>query len=98
MGAEFFPHRGFPISSDYPLVLRVVGIVLYLILLFFIMAESAERFFCPSMLQTCKALKISPDVAGATLMAFGNGAPVSYTLRESLETRLFTHCEFRTLS
>eukprot|EP00959_Pyramimonas_sp_CCMP1952_P209840 4390502-Pyramimonas_sp.AAC.1 len=75
MGAEFFPHRGFPISSDYPLVLRVVGIVLYLILLFFIMAESAERFFCPSMLQTCKALKISPDVAGATLMAFGNGAP-----------------------
>ena len=43
--------------------------------LFYILATVAERFFCPALENIAAALRIPEDVAGATLLSFGNGAP-----------------------
>ena len=43
--------------------------------LFYVLATVAERFFCPALENIAAALRIPEDVAGATLLSFGNGAP-----------------------
>ena len=43
--------------------------------LFYVLATVAERFFCPALENIASALRIPEDVAGATLLSFGNGAP-----------------------
>ena len=39
------------------------------------LAVTAERFFVPALKNIASALRLSDDVAGATLLSFGNGAP-----------------------
>jgi len=39
------------------------------------LAVTAERFFVPALKNIATALRLSDDVAGATLLSFGNGAP-----------------------
>jgi len=47
-----------------------------LVVVFFgTLATVAERFFVPSLNNISRALRLPADVAGATLLSFGNGAP-----------------------
>ncbi|KAG1655378.1 hypothetical protein FOA52_012677 [Chlamydomonas sp. UWO 241] len=48
-------------------------------LMFAVMLVACERFFCPSIERLSEALSLSPALAGATLLAFGNGATDLFT-------------------
>lgn len=59
---------------------------LILLLLFQLLLTTAERFFCPSLQLISEYLHLSPAVAGATLLAFGNGAPDLFTQLAAIQT------------
>ena len=48
---------------------------LLIALFFHVLATVAECFFCPALAKISVYLKLRDEVAGATLLAFGNGAP-----------------------
>jgi sodium/potassium/calcium exchanger 6 len=53
-----------------------LSVLLILMLLYFYMLGStAERFFCPALARVSEGLNLSPNVAGVTLLALGNGSP-----------------------
>jgi sodium/potassium/calcium exchanger 6 len=56
----------------------------WLVLLFSVMYIASDAFFCPTLELISDHLKLSPAVAGATLLAFGNGAPDVMTIVASL--------------
>lgn len=49
--------------------------VVYLVLLFVLLGSTAEDYFCPTLSVISEALHMSPDLAGITILALGNGAP-----------------------
>ncbi|XP_067120614.1 mitochondrial sodium/calcium exchanger protein-like [Centruroides vittatus] len=49
--------------------------VLWLLLLFIGLGMTANDFLCPALFVISKTLKMSQNVAGVTLLAFGNGSP-----------------------
>lgn len=51
----------------------------WMLLMFLIMLEVCDRFFCPAIERISEWLQLSPTVAGATLLAFGNGATDLFT-------------------
>lgn len=53
-------------------------------LLFYLLACAADQFFTPTLEVIGAALKMSPDVAGLTILALGNGAPDLSTAISSL--------------
>ena len=55
--------------------LAVILLVIWWIYLFISLAVTADDFFCPAMVVIVKTLHLSPNVAGVTFLAFGNGAP-----------------------
>ena len=55
--------------------LSVLFAFLLIALFFHVLATVAECFFCPALAKISVYLKLRDDVAGATLLAFGNGAP-----------------------
>lgn len=57
----------------------LVPLTLWLLLIFYTLAVAADAFFCPAVDVISDALKLPPDVAGATLLSFGNGAPDVFT-------------------
>lgn len=48
---------------------------MWIIGLFYVLGKTADYFFCPSLEELSSLLKMSPEVAGLTLLALGNGAP-----------------------
>ncbi|KAG8190982.1 hypothetical protein JTE90_010841 [Oedothorax gibbosus] len=57
-------------------VASVVSIsVIWLLILFAGLGVTANEFLCPSLFIISKTLKMSQNVAGVTLLAFGNGSP-----------------------
>jgi len=48
---------------------------LWAMFLFYFMADTADKYLVPSLKITTSALRLSPNVAGVTLLAFANGAP-----------------------
>jgi hypothetical protein len=54
-------------------------IVLAMLTAFGFLLTAAERFFCPALEIISDYLRLSPAVAGATLLSFGNGAPDVFT-------------------
>eukprot|EP00878_Enallax_costatus_P012329 GHUV01012878.1.p1 GENE.GHUV01012878.1~~GHUV01012878.1.p1 ORF type:complete len:266 (+),score=62.65 GHUV01012878.1:277-1074(+) len=46
---------------------------------FGVLLTISERFFCPALELISEYLQLAPVVAGATLLAFGNGAPDIFT-------------------
>eukprot|EP01095_Lingulamoeba_sp_RSL-Kostka_P000724 TRINITY_DN11007_c0_g1_i1.p1 TRINITY_DN11007_c0_g1~~TRINITY_DN11007_c0_g1_i1.p1 ORF type:complete len:649 (-),score=147.37 TRINITY_DN11007_c0_g1_i1:64-2010(-) len=55
--------------------LAMILFIIYLVLLFYFLGVSAEDFFCPTLAVISEILRLSPDVAGITILALGNGAP-----------------------
>jgi len=46
-----------------------------LLLAFYLLADTAESFFCPTVTILSDMLHLAPNTAGVTLLALGNGAP-----------------------
>lgn len=60
-----------------PKLIPLVGVLygFWLLLLFAGLGTTAERFFCPALEYIASSLKMSQNIAGMTIVAFGNGAP-----------------------
>ncbi len=56
-------------------ILSLVVQALFLVLWFYLLGSTADDFFCPALEELTETLKMSPNVAGVTFLAFGNGAP-----------------------
>jgi sodium/potassium/calcium exchanger 6 len=54
------------------------------LLLFYLLGTAADQFFTPTLEVIGDALKMSPEVAGLTILALGNGAPDLSTSISSL--------------
>ncbi|GJP38587.1 hypothetical protein CLOM_g23027 [Closterium sp. NIES-68] len=50
-------------------------LLLGLLAAIFLLADTADRFFCPTVETMSAMLGLSPSTAGVTLLALGNGAP-----------------------
>jgi hypothetical protein len=51
----------------------------YLLLLCALLGSTADRHFVPQLETLARKLRLSPEVAGITLLALGNGAPDIFT-------------------
>lgn len=56
-------------------LLQVIGLVLFLAVLFYLLAKVCDDYFVPSLDKISERLNMSDDAAGATLMAIGSSAP-----------------------
>jgi solute carrier family 24 (sodium/potassium/calcium exchanger), member 6 len=51
-----------------------------------ILTVVADRFFCPALEVIADYFQLPPNVAGATLLSFGNGAPDVFTQLAAVTT------------
>lgn len=54
-------------------------VTMWIVILFYCMYSIADRHFTWALEHLSSALRLSPDLAGLTLLAFGNGAPDFFT-------------------
>eukprot|EP00958_Prasinococcus_capsulatus_P016084 scaffold1766_cov401-Prasinococcus_capsulatus_cf.AAC.41 len=50
-------------------------LAIWLVVLLMLLASTADDYFVPPLERLSRRLRLSPEVAGVTLLAFGNGAP-----------------------
>ena len=60
-------------------VLTMLILALWLVVLIFALGTTADVYLIPQLNYLSAFLKLSPDVAGVTFLAFGNGAPDVFT-------------------
>ena len=72
-------------SSPFALIFLIP----WLLMLLLALGSTADNFLMPQLNYLSELLRLRPDVAGVTLLAFGNGAPDVFTAiaRETLDGR-----------
>ncbi|XP_078600082.1 mitochondrial sodium/calcium exchanger protein-like isoform X1 [Branchiostoma floridae x Branchiostoma japonicum] len=72
----FINYLHFPYCSLPNLVpLAMVILFLWLMVLFVLLGVTADDYFCSALKVISDTLKLSQNIAGVTILAFGNGAP-----------------------
>uniref|UniRef100_A0ABD2XKR0 Sodium/calcium exchanger membrane region domain-containing protein n=1 Tax=Trichogramma kaykai TaxID=54128 RepID=A0ABD2XKR0_9HYME len=59
--------------------LGLLALFCWLLYLFLILGTTSDNFFCPSLSVIAAVLRLSENIAGVTILAFGNGAPDIFT-------------------
>eukprot|EP00898_Chlorokybus_atmophyticus_P007374 jgi/Chlat1/7638/Chrsp64S07112 len=62
-------------EAGWPRPLLLLSFIFAACVLFYVLAASADRFFCPALENIASWLRMPQDLAGATLLAIGNGGP-----------------------
>jgi len=62
-------------ENTVAVVFGIILLVVWLLTLFYMLSQAAESHFCPMLSEISCALRMSPDLAGMSILAFGNGAP-----------------------
>jgi sodium/potassium/calcium exchanger 6 len=71
-------------NMDKVPMISFILLVLWLLLIISLLATTADNFFVPQLETLSDYLKLSPDVAGITLLAIGNGAPDVFAAKAAL--------------
>jgi Ca2+/Na+ antiporter len=67
--------------SPFPFNYIIIPIiVLWIIFLINMLAQTASNYFSPTLSKICEKLNLAYDIAGVTFLAFGNGAPDFFSL------------------
>ncbi|CAL1677970.1 unnamed protein product [Lasius platythorax] len=67
-------------SEDvYLFISGLVLVLLWLFYLFLVLGTTADNFFCPALAVIASVMRLSDNIAGVTILAFGNGAPDIFT-------------------
>ena len=67
------------VAASYPSPVIAICAAIWIALLFCVLSITADSFFAPAVQNIASWLGMSADVAGATLLALGNGGPDFFT-------------------
>ncbi|TPP64969.1 Sodium/potassium/calcium exchanger 6 mitochondrial [Fasciola gigantica] len=82
----FFPYLVFQYCTFDGRIIPTVSMVLWLAVLLGAFATIADSFFSPSLIALARAMRMSQNLAGVTLLAFGNGAPDVFSAVTAITT------------
>eukprot|EP01104_Vermistella_antarctica_P017973 TRINITY_DN6516_c0_g3_i1.p1 TRINITY_DN6516_c0_g3~~TRINITY_DN6516_c0_g3_i1.p1 ORF type:complete len:834 (+),score=200.63 TRINITY_DN6516_c0_g3_i1:540-3041(+) len=75
-----------PSSMHIP---ALVGYGIVVVVLFWLLGAAAEDYFCPALTVISEAMNLSPDLAGITILALGNGSPDVFSMFAATQSGAF---------